>query len=969
MIKTLLHKTLLTVFMLFIFCKGLYGQNENIETALGLDPSSQKWQKIDTDHALIIFPEGAGHLAQRIAALLMAIGEQESGSVGGMAQKVPIILHSNSTIPAGVPFIGPWKSDWITTPSQLFFAGPVEWMDLLTIHEYRHHQQMARAKHGWFADFLRIGLGQTGWFVSMLMIQPTWFFEGDATYAETMLSNAGRGRTPNFDRDYKALRLSGRHYDYEKANRNSNRDFVPNIYREGFYMVSYARKHFGNDVWLKVLDDTYKRKGIFYPFSRSLKKYTGFTTKELYAATMKELDSIWQAEQNQLDLTSSTLRSAKPHKVFTSYRFPHYISDQSIIAEKSAFNEIKTYYRIDENGEEQKMFSPGFITEDHTNMSLAGNLMAWSENTFHERWGLKDYAVIKTYNLATGKKKKITAKSRYVSPAPSYDGKMMVTVWLKTDGTHDLVIINAETGKVINILPNPDQCFFSYPKWTEDGSAVVVTVTNKNGNAIRYYNIQNGDFEDLTEFDHQLITRTFPKGDYVYFSAAYTGIDNIFALSLEDKSLYQVTSTRFGAYDPAVSPDNSRLVFSEFTADGFELKEMELDPGRWRAYVKALPASFRHFESLTAQEGGNILEDIQDTTFVVGKFRPFLKSPINLHSWNPVIENPNYGINLTSENIMSTAKATAGFEYNSNEKSWKTSGTFSYGALYPIFDIGFSHGERNSELIYSESNTRYNGKWRENIISGGVRIPFNLSSGNYTTKMQLGGAYQYRDLQFKDEITNPLRNENFGAVSVAYGFERFQRGAKQFVAPRFGQTLSILYDQTINTTRNEGSKFQVDGGLYFPGLFKNHSFFTFGSYKKEDITDSYRFQDNFFPSRGYNNDIFVDGRFDSNAYDDIYRVSLNYAFPLGFPDLSLGSIAYVRGVKATLFYDHTEAMFGREKVFMRSAGVDISLDVPLFRLLQPEFIVRFVNRFDLPNAGQKSNFNVEFAFDIVDLVF
>lgn len=969
--KGLLNQAIWLLCAVLILTNDLVGQSNEavLQKRLGLNPPSLKWKKIDTDAALIIYPDEAEPLAQRVAALLLAINERDNSSIGGSAQKVPIILHTNSTIPGAVPFIGPWKSDWITTPSQLFFAGPIEWMDLLTIHEYRHHQQMTRAKHGWFAGFLRATLGQTGWFVSVLVVQPTWFFEGDATYAETMLSNAGRGRTPSFDRDYKAIRLSGRHYDYEKANRNSKKDFVPNVYREGYYMVSYARKHFGNDIWEMVLEDTYQRKGLFYPFSRSFKKYTGLTVKQLYGATMKELDSMWLAEEKQLVLTASTLRSIEPNRVFTSYRFPHYIGNGTIVTEKSAFNEIKTYYMIDKDGKEEKMFSPGFITEDHVNMSLVGNLMTWSENTFHERWRFKDYAVIKTYNLTTKEKKKITSKSRYVSPSPSYDGKMIVAVELKKDGSHDLVVLNAKSGELMNVLPNPDQCFFSFPRWKDDGSGIVVTVTNKNGNAIRLYDALDSSFEDLIPFNDNLITRTFANGNYVYFSGAHTGVDNIFALNLKDKSLYQVTSTKFGAYDPSTSTDGTHLLFSEFTADGFELKEMKVDPKQWKKHDASQPSSLHYFKPLVEQEGGNILEGIKDTTFVTNQFKPFFKSPINIHSWNPIVEDPNYGLNLTSDNIMSTIAANGSVQYNSNERSWKTTGTISYGGLYPIFDIGFSHGARNSELIYGESNMQYSGKWRENIIFGGIGFPFNLSSGTYMTKMELGSSYQHRDILFKDHFTDPSRNGSFGSISIKYGFARLQRGARQFAAPRLGQTMNMFYDKTINGSQNKGSRFQVNGNLYFPGLFKNHSIVASGSYKRESITNSYRFEDIFSPSRGYNSDIFVGDRFDSNAFDDIYKISFDYVFPLGFPDLSIGSVAYFRGINASLFYDYSKAIHNREETLMRSAGIDISIDVPLLRIIRPELIIRLVNRFDIPEDNASGNFNVEFAFNVVDLEF
>jgi hypothetical protein len=39
---------------------------------------------------------------------------------------------------------------------------------------------------------------------------PDWFFEGDAVYQETVLSEQGRGRLPQFLNAYPSLWLSGK---------------------------------------------------------------------------------------------------------------------------------------------------------------------------------------------------------------------------------------------------------------------------------------------------------------------------------------------------------------------------------------------------------------------------------------------------------------------------------------------------------------------------------------------------------------------------------------------------------------------------------------------------------------------------------------------------------------------------------------------------------------------------------------
>jgi hypothetical protein len=69
-----------------------------------------------------------------------------------------------------------------------------------------------------------------------------------------------------------------------------------------------------------------------------------------------------------------------------------------------------------------------------------------------------------------------------------------------------------------------------------------------------------------------------PDGQYLFFSSDRTGIYNIFAFSLPDKKLYQVTNVLGGAFQPSLSPDGKQLAFIEYHATGYELHLIKVDP-------------------------------------------------------------------------------------------------------------------------------------------------------------------------------------------------------------------------------------------------------------------------------------------------------------------------------------------------------------------------------------------------------
>ena len=280
-------------------------------------------------------------------------------------------------------------------------------------------QQVANARTGWAGKLLRMVFGQGGWAFYNRAIQPRWFLEGDAVYAETVYSNGGRGRSPDFEREYRALRLAGLDYNYEKASFRSFKDFVPSHYNLGYHVTTYARRQFGVDVWNQILQDTYSKPGL-YRFSKAVRKTTGLSTKKLYKAAMLDLDKQWKEQDQTVKQLPAESLSSKPSKVFTNYRFPNYLNDNQLLVQKSSLSQIRTVYRM-QQGKEEKLFIPGVSLSEH--YSTNGNKMVWSEIRFHPRWSNKNYSIVREYDFDTGKLRKITSKSKLMAPAISVDGK------------------------------------------------------------------------------------------------------------------------------------------------------------------------------------------------------------------------------------------------------------------------------------------------------------------------------------------------------------------------------------------------------------------------------------------------------------------------------------------------------------------------------------------------------------------
>jgi hypothetical protein len=225
--------------------------------------------------------------------------------------------------------------------------------------------------------------------------------------------------------DYRTLRLNSIDYEYDKAVSASNfRDFVPNMSRSGYYMTRRLRNQFGSEVWADVLDKSSKK--FIQPFNRTLKHVTGAGVIGLYQHTFAELDSLWAVSDTVTRVVGRKI--SKSSEVFEKYRFPQIDDQGNLIVSHESFEQIRSFYILNKSGDRTRLKTAGIYTSDHYNFTVENNLMAWAESAYHPRYINKTYSVIKYMDLKTGKVRQLSHRSKFFSPAPSGDGKMIAVI-------------------------------------------------------------------------------------------------------------------------------------------------------------------------------------------------------------------------------------------------------------------------------------------------------------------------------------------------------------------------------------------------------------------------------------------------------------------------------------------------------------------------------------------------------------
>ena len=238
-----------------------------------------KWQKIDTPHFEIIFPEEIAHEGQRVANMMEHLYAPLGMTLGTDMKRTSwtVLLTNQGVIDNAEAVLAPRRSPWFSPPDPSGY-GPIECYNLYAVHEGRHMAQFDKMNQG-LIRAAWILFGENGQFSMYGISIPWWFIEGDAVGIETALTRAGWGRMPAFNMEIRTLLLSGERYSYYKANFLSYKDWYPNEYHLGYLFTTHVRREYGADAWSRILDDAcgFSLYTPVFAFSRALKKHGSLT--------------------------------------------------------------------------------------------------------------------------------------------------------------------------------------------------------------------------------------------------------------------------------------------------------------------------------------------------------------------------------------------------------------------------------------------------------------------------------------------------------------------------------------------------------------------------------------------------------------------------------------------------------------------------------------------------------------------
>ena len=867
----------------------------------GADPFSIKWKQIKTDNFQIIFPKEFEDKAKSFAAKMDYAYDFVNKSMPSKPRKLSVIIHPHSAYSNGSVAWAPRRMElWPTSPQS---NGSQEWMEHLILHETRHFVQENKMNQG-ITKVLKVILGEQAEMIPLGLYTRGWFMEGDAVATETALSKSGRGRQPSFEQGMRALTLEKGIQGYDEAHLGTYRFYMPNYYEVGYHTVAVNRLYKDSLIFENKMNQ--------FPRFKTLRGFRDGGKTNYYGFAIDYLDNEWRKQDSIIDKTPyrNILPEEKDYYTYESLQ-----EDGGLLfAMKKSYSKTPEIVSIDSQGNECKILKVGWLNEEH--FCVSNGKICYVDRIPNPRWEHSSTADIFVYDIDSGEKYRVTKGLIYQAPSQNSDASRIIAQHVSNKGEYQLHILDADNGDVLQRIPNPNEQFYISLAWSPDDASLVYIAQEKDEKSIKIYDIASQKEEVLVEDSYEEIGSLLWDGDFIYYTGSYSGINNIYACNVKTKEVKRLTSARFAADFATIL--GGELYYSNYTSDGFRpVKHLSSDVANEQlADVKYVGLGLA--DKLAKQEVGVVdFSKAESDDYEVKKYSRALNL-FRFHSWFPLFtadESYIYPhLTLLSHNKLNTSFLQASYNANPASSTERFKISYEYQGFYPklALDVAFGSFEQtlNPALVYSSDPDVVN--IRDVIVRPSVSIPSIFKNGLYSIRLnnRLYGEF----VSLYNKKVN--YKENYFAVGAISSFTRSRQSSVRDLFTPYLQALSLSF--AYEEVYDSPCKFAAVTRIYTPGFFKHHSLQLNASYQHKDI-QSYNSLQNL--PRGY---VF------SNNTDLLYG-SLDYYFPIAYPDFNIASILYLKRCSFGLYGD--AALIGKNGVCNEfwGAGGSFFMDLCLLR--------------------------------------
>ncbi len=913
----------------------------------GQDPASIRWRQIQTRNFQLIFPDYYEEQARKLAGDLDAVYPYGGFTLKHNPRKIPVVLHTQTVESNGLVAWAPKRAEFYTIPHQSIY--PQDWLEQLALHEFRHVVQVDKL-HSNLPRSVKWILGEQVTGLAFGLFLPWWFIEGDAVVTETSLSNFGRGRHPSFLMEHQAQVVEKGVYSYDKAFFRSYRDFVPNHYRMGYYLTGNIRARHGAEIWENVLTRAGRKPLSLFPMNKVLKEQTGLNITQNYYSVFDSLKNIWETVDNAYEPIISN-RITGLNKYYTSYTHPYRMNNSEILSYKTAFDEIPSFVKIGRDGNEQKVFLPGSIFNESIN--YFNEWIVWSEQISDLRWQHSGHSLIRMFNAEDERLVEFETEFKGFSPSFSPDLRKLAVVEADYSSNYYLSVYGLPFGKLLHRFQSDQNHYFFSPEWLNESQVVAVALFREGKRLVRI-DPDSGDMDILLDVEMGDIKQLRVAGEFVYFISSYSGRNSLYRFNLSTEAVEMVYEPRFDAAYPSVSSDGKNILLSDYTADGYNIIEINANHERIIPFGETVKGEYALAEVLAQQEAG--IPHFTDTaagTYISEEYTK-AKNLFNIHSWAPAyVDVQSYeffpGFSVMSQNVLGTSETVLGYKRDLTERTGRFSAEHTWKGWYPVFDMNVTYGQRANEYYLISQVTDHHGT----VLNGDTTLqrytygeftsqiktslPLSFTKGPYSRMVQPEIQYGLNYIHHQESTPERFHKGTFHYLGYRLYLHQLLRQSYMDVYPDFGIVVDGMFRHSPAGDLRAGQLKALQAVAYLPGIMKNHGIRMYAGAQEKQSSGTIGFGDVIRYARGW-------GRINTTG---IATGGIDYKLPLLYPDFNVWKLLYTRRVTASLFADYTRLkgnfynqgeVIGTFTKDISSLGTEVTADVNLARFYAPATI-------------------------------
>jgi hypothetical protein len=922
----------------------------------GPSPASVRWRPIKTPDVKLIYPRDFDENARRTMWYLDTVRTHIDHGFRHGAMRTPVVLHTQNMGGNGMVMWAPRRMELLAAPAAAYSE---PWLKQLSIHEYRHNVQYNNLRRGtnrvltWLLgeQIAFLGSGQFSIYI----------LEGDAPMAETEFSAFGRGLQPSWTIHYRAMADSDSDTGLRRKSRQrgavgsddysgdywfsgSFRDHVPSHYHLGYQMVRWSYDRLGDRVWDDVARYVSRNPQFIIPMGFGLRRGYGMGETELFRRTFADLNAHWDSLPRVED---SSERIVTPENSYTTYQWPLWLDEATLVAFKSDLLGTSRIVRVDAaTGAEKVLTHTGRVSSRPV---LSEGVLWWTEFRRSVLWDERVLSRLCSYDFATGQKQTHAFDEQIFYPTPMPGGGMAYVVY---DYSGRFSIVAGEGDH--NRLDLPENIEVTGLAWDDATDRLYFIGLDDGG---MFLASANGDrYELLTPSRHITISDLRAGGGKLYFGSIVSGKDEAHCHDLATGTEYRLSESTYGSFQPS-TPTDGRVALTTYDRHGYHLavqdtatatvqqrRDLPVDLvnppwKRWNvpkmdSLVYTPAEAERSVRQHTSRRFSRIFNIFQPHSWVPADFYP----PAAISESDLTM---NLGATVMSQSLLSDAVSWLAYGWARRGGSMVRGG-MSYNGLGPLMEVDFSWGGA-PQTAYTQLPAQIAGTRKKQLsFTGRLSLPMTVSSGSWYATLTPAAEYHYTNgliFRFIDETHGELtRGVERLSLSLRYSGQR--RMAQSEFQPRWGFSARVGY--VVNPTNSDFRKlWSASVGSWLPGVVRPHGIRLRATWQqtvgKDDAPFMFRMKE-VFP-RG--------ARYDFSAARWLSG-SIDYQLPVWYPEGGLTSIIYFKRVRLNLFADYarwrdfglaasvgtSSATSARPPAWhsLYSYGADIILDLSPLRL-------------------------------------